>query len=286
MSNEITTTKPAPGTDLLADTESFEHAQRVAKMFSQSELIPPQWRGKVADCTIALVLARQLGESPLAVLQSLYVVNGKAGWAASYVIARANRSGVFRGRINWRVAGTGEALVVTAFATLADTGEVVEVSASMAMAKAEGWTSNKKYTSMPEVMLRYRSAVLLVRLYAPEVMLGYHTEDEITDAGPRVELPAPAALPAEIVEQRAERIARKARSYVPSSPAAAESDAREEARREPSYAAFRAEVARTAGIRDDPAEAMVAATTEDVWTALDTATQAECIARLHRTRRS
>jgi hypothetical protein len=171
----------APSADLLMDPASFEHAQRVAKVFASSVLVPQHLRGKVADCLLALAMARRLNEDPLVVMQSIYVVSGKAGWSAQYMIARANRSGIFSSRINWRVKGKGDDLEVTAFAKLADSSEEVSVAASMAMAKAESWTKNDKYRSMPEHMLRWRSATMLIRLFAPEVMLGFSTVDEIQD---------------------------------------------------------------------------------------------------------
>ena len=157
----------------------FEHSQRVAKMFAASELVPPHLRGKMADCLIAYAIAKRTREEPLVVLQNIYFVSGRAGWSATYMIAKANRSGVFARRINWRVEGEGKNLRVTAFATLADSGEPVEATASMAMAEAEGWTKNSKYRTMPEVMLRYRSATMLIRLFAPEVMMGLPVADEI-----------------------------------------------------------------------------------------------------------
>lgn len=185
--------------DILFNPDQFAHGQRVARMFCDSQLIPQHLRGKIADVTIALLMAKRLGEDPLVVMQSIYIVSGKAGWSAQYMIARANRSGVFRGRINWRVKGEKENLVVTAFGILADTGEEVSIDVSMAMARAEGWTSNKKYQSMPEVMLRYRSATLLIRMYAPDVMLGYSTVEEI-ETEPvepeRVEVVQPNGAPA------------------------------------------------------------------------------------------
>lgn len=157
----------------------FEHSQRVAKMFASSELVPPHMRGKVADCLIAYAIAKRTREEPLVVLQNIYFVSGRAGWSATYMIAKANRSGVFARRINWRIEGEGKNLRVTAFATLADSGEPVEATASMAMAEAEGWTKNTKYRTMPEQMLRYRSATMLIRLFAPEVMMGLPVADEI-----------------------------------------------------------------------------------------------------------
>ncbi len=165
--------------DMLLQKDTFEQAYRAAKLFASSKLVPQHLQGKEADCFIALHIARRMQEDPLMVMQNLYIVSGKPGWAAQYMIARANRSGIFKGRITWDNKGSGETLEVTAKATLAETGEVVSASVNMKMAKAEGWTKNAKYQSMPEHMFKYRSATMLIRLYAPEVMLGYQTIEEI-----------------------------------------------------------------------------------------------------------
>lgn len=183
--------------DLMWSAEGFAHAQRLAKMFSESSLVPDHLRGKVADVTIALLMSKRLREDPLIVMQNMHSVKGKAGWNAQYVIARANKSGVFKGRIGYRETGTPGAddYAVTAFAVLADTGEEVSFTASMAMAKAEGWTSNPKYKSMPQVMLRYRAATFLVRFHAPDVMLGASTVEEIEDVVAAEPLQVESRLP-------------------------------------------------------------------------------------------
>jgi hypothetical protein len=192
------------------ESERFGLMQREARLFASSPLIPQHLRQggpeqAMANCYIALKMARTMGEDPLVVLQNIHVVNGKAGFASQYMIARANSSGVFKGRINWRVDKSDpKNLAVTAFATLADTGELVEFTADMAMATAEGWTKNPKYRTMPEVMLRYRSAAFLVRFYAPDVMLGYHTADEVEDVIAAASMaPSATALTADMLTDQA-----------------------------------------------------------------------------------
>lgn len=165
------------GSDIFATAESFEHAQRVAKVFSSSALVPDHLKKQPADALIAYGIARRLGEDPLVVMQNIYFVSGKPGWSVKYKIARANKAGVFKDQIRWRVEGEGEALKVTAYATLED-GETAEAEASMKMAKAEGWTKNAKYSTMPQHMLKWRSASMLIDLYAPEVMLGLPTIED------------------------------------------------------------------------------------------------------------
>jgi hypothetical protein len=169
--------------DILASRESFEHMQRVAKVFCTSSLIPDHLKkNSGADALLALQIAKRMNEDPVSVMQNIYFVSGKAGWSASYMIARANRSGVFKGPIRWKSEGQGDDLVVTARGRLAEIeGEDVDVSVSMKMAKAEGWVKNPKYGTMAEHMLRWRSATMLIRLYCPEVMMGMPTEDELTD---------------------------------------------------------------------------------------------------------
>lgn len=176
----VQTAAPSAG-GLLANPERFEFGWRAAKLFASSQLVPQHLRDKPQDCFIAIHMAERLGEDPLITMQNIYIVSGRAGWSAQYMIGRANRAGVFKGRINWRIEGKGDGLAVTAFAKLADTEEMVEATATMAMAAAEGWTKNPKYKSMPELMLRYRSATMLVRLYAPDVMLGIPTSEELQD---------------------------------------------------------------------------------------------------------
>lgn len=188
----VTTLVPA---GMFSNPERFDFAQRVAQVFAKSDIVPKHMQ-TLPNCLIAMHMAERLNEDPLTTMQNIMIVSGRPGFMTSYMIARANRSGVFRGRITWARAGEGDKMVVTASAVLADTGEVVTAETSMAMAKAEGWTKNAKYQSMPEHMLRYRSAAMLIRLYCPEVMLGMQTVEELeTPASEAVELPRRGRAP-------------------------------------------------------------------------------------------
>lgn len=176
--------------DIYSDGAAFALAQRWAQAFSASKLVPEHLQGKAADCLVAFALARTMKLEPLTVLQNIHFVKGKPGWSAQFLIARANMSGKFTHGLRWRTEGKGADMSVTCYAHTTD-GEVVDATASMAMAQAEGWTSNSKYKSMPEQMLRYRSATLLVSLYCPEVKFGIPTAEELEDV-------AAAAPPAQV----------------------------------------------------------------------------------------
>lgn len=172
------------GDTMMTDTGRLEHMYRVAQFFAASQIIPAHLRNKPSDCLIALHIADRLKEDPLTVMQAIYIVSGKAGWSSSYMVARLNQSGKITGRMTWKAKGSGADLEVTAQVTDKLTGELFDVPVSMQMAMAEGWVSNKKYTSMPEHMLRWRSATMLIRLYYPEIMLGMQSVEEIETEAP------------------------------------------------------------------------------------------------------
>jgi len=187
----------------------FDHMQRVGKMLAMSPLFPEHLRkgsmeSALANGVLVINMAMRLREDPLTVAQNIYFVGGKPGWNTTYMIAKANMHGVFKDVIDWEVKGKGDSLSVTAFGILKTTGKRVSVTCDMDMAKREGWTKNAKYQSMPEQMLRYRSAAFLIRLYCPEVMIGLPAQVElemevrdITPASEPVTVKANAEAPIE-----------------------------------------------------------------------------------------
>lgn len=194
------------------DPSQLQACDTLAHRLAASPLIPAHYRGDPASVMLAVTIAAQTGMHPLMVMQGTYVVSGKLGWGASMLIALANDSGVFDGPLDWRINGTGADLSVTCFATLAKSKREVSATVSLAMAKAEGWTKNTKYQTMPELMLRYRSATLLTRLYAPGVLFGIPAADENEDvaAAKRTEPvkvtsvaePAPTPAPADALDNK------------------------------------------------------------------------------------
>jgi hypothetical protein len=60
---------------------------------------------------------------------------------------------------------------------------------TIATAKAEGWydAPGSRWRNLPDLMLRYRSATLFVRLFAPEIAAGFQTAEEIVEMQPAVQ---------------------------------------------------------------------------------------------------
>jgi len=163
--------------------EQFNHAQRVAKMLASSNLIPKDFQGNIQNTMIALEIANRIGASPLMVMQNLYIVHGKPSWSSSFIIAAINSSKKFS-PLRFEISGEGLDKGCIAWALENGTNERLESPrVTMAMAKAEGWStkSGSKWVTMPDLMLRYRAASFFGRLYAPEILMGMYTVEEVID---------------------------------------------------------------------------------------------------------
>jgi hypothetical protein len=189
MERSLATLSSSDG--VFASHAAFNHYSQVAALFAQSLFVPKDFQGSMPNCLIALDLAVRMRENPLVVFQNLYVVHGRPGFTAKYMIARAKLYAGWKSSVRWEIEqlepkllqGGFKNLSVTAWA-VDENGERLEATVTMQMAIDDGWTKNTKYKSMPEQMLRWRSASQLINLYAPEVMLGIQTAEELEDDGP------------------------------------------------------------------------------------------------------
>ena len=166
-----------------ASADGFELIQRQAKVLAASDLVPKEFKGNIPNCIIGLEIANRIGASPLAVLQNLYIVHGKPGWSSQFIIAAINSTSKFS-PLRFEMTGEGDKRTCTAWANdLATNDRLESPLVSMKMAKDEGWIdkTGSKWKTMPELMLRYRAATFFGRLYAPEILMGMSTVEEVAD---------------------------------------------------------------------------------------------------------
>jgi len=165
--------------------------QRQSQALAASTLVPKDFQNNLPNCIIALEMAQRTGASPLMVMQNLYVVHGRPSWSAQFLIATWNKCGRFT-PIQYTFEGeeNTDQWGCRAQSTDKATGEeIVGPLITIALSKAEGWyaRSGSKWQTMPEQMLRYRSASWLIRTQAPEISMGLYSSDELADSGRAVE---------------------------------------------------------------------------------------------------
>jgi hypothetical protein len=174
----------------LLDPQMFSQFKEISKMLATSTMVPKHFQGasNVGNCMIALETAHRLKTPVFMLMQKMYIVSGKVGYEATFVIAMINKSGLFS-PLRWRFEGEGNDLTCYCYATDLSTKKKAEAKCSVALAKAEGWwsKSGSKWPTMTEQMLQYRSAAFFGRLYAPDVIMGMHTADELQDVNGQVE---------------------------------------------------------------------------------------------------
>ena len=177
--------------------EKYNSATRQKELVKNPEAL--------ANCAIALDMASRLNANPIMVMQNIYVIEGSPSWSSQWIIACVNKSGRFS-PLQFRIEDLGEQeeqyeefawlsgkkqssikkavirnLVCVAHAKSLDTGEVVESApVSMELAVKEGWygKNGSKWQTMPEVMLRYRAASFFGRVYAPDLLMGFQSQEE------------------------------------------------------------------------------------------------------------
>lgn len=216
LPNEAKMPQIAPG---FGSLQSYELMLRTAKLLSSSTLVPAAYRAHddkkvenknaIPNCVIALNMACRMGADPLMVMQNLYVVEGRPSWSSQWIIAAINGCGRFsplrfeirslgekeveysvtewvnRERSTKKLKATVQNIECVAWAIEKESGEkITSPAVNVEMAVKEGWygKNGSKWQTMPEVMLRYRTASFFGKLYAPELLMGLQTVEEIQDA--------------------------------------------------------------------------------------------------------
>lgn len=167
--------------------ENFALLQRVAGMLSDSDLVPAIYKGKMANCMIALNMAERLRADPLMVMQNLYIVQGKPGWSATFKIATFNQNGGFsKLRYEWKGEANTPEWGCRAWAIEKLTNERLDGPwITWKLANDEGWVnkSGSKWKTMPLKMFMYRAGAWFVDVYAPELSMGLPATEDLEDSG-------------------------------------------------------------------------------------------------------
>lgn len=175
---------------------------------NQGNVIGENNPNATANCLIALNMANRMGYDPLMIMQNLYIIEGRPAWSSQFIIAAINACGKFsplrfeivnhgmtdveytvtqgygKNKTSENVKTQIENVSCVAWAIEKATGERIEsAKIDMVMAVKEGWyqKNGSKWQTMPDQMLRYRAAAFFGRIYAPEILMGIYSADEVRD---------------------------------------------------------------------------------------------------------
>ena len=184
------------------DADTFQSAYKMAVALSKTALVPKQFQGKPEDCLVALDYARRLGITPTAIMPHLFCVYGTPSMSVQMMIALVNRSGKFT-RVAWdegtdgtiKYAGLGGKTVeipnlyaCAYFTELSTKTKIISPRVDMQMALINGWLTKghdknqlSPWEKIPQTMLRWRSASMLIKATCPELTLGLESTEDVRD---------------------------------------------------------------------------------------------------------
>ena len=185
--------------------QTFEQALTFCDYLADSDLVPKDFKGKPANCLIAMQWGAELGLKPLQALQNLAIINGRPALWGDAVIALV-RSSPLCEYVNESDDGK------TATCAVKRRGEPEQVRTfSMADAQAAGLSGKSgPWTQYPKRMRQMRARAFALRDVFPDVLRGLAVAEELMDAPPPAErimgaadvvtqqptaLPAPATWP-------------------------------------------------------------------------------------------
>lgn len=191
---------------LLMDMAAMDRLERIADiMASGKTTVPQHLRGSKGDCFAISLQSMQWGMNPFAVAQKTHLVNGTLGYEAQLVAAVINNSGLVTSRFQfdwygpwdkvigkfavkrgekgeYRVPGwtfaDEEGCGVRVWATLK--GEENPRTLELLLAQARTRNSTL-WADDPKQQLAYLAQKRWARLFAPDVILGVYSADELQE---------------------------------------------------------------------------------------------------------
>lgn len=184
----ITVTKMQTETalNMFASQESFNTGYKMAQILAASTIVPRTFQNNIGNTMIAIDMAQRMHTNPLMVMQNIYIVNGQPSWAAKFLVACINASGLYATSLRYEFVGERHKDSWGCYAYAIDKqGEVIKGSTvTVGQAKKKGWhnKNGSNWEADPEQMLRYRAATRFHDAYCPQISCGLATKEELEDA--------------------------------------------------------------------------------------------------------
>lgn len=181
-SNELVEVKQS---NELAQVMPMEKMFEMAKMLSKSTIVPTQYQNREENCYIAIEMAQRTGMPVMSIMQNLYVIQGKPSWSGQAVSSMIRNSPQFKDvELHYVGQENTDSWGAYVTATRVSNGQKLKGgTVTILTAKKEGWYSKggSKWQTMPELMLAYRAYAWFGRVYAPELMMGLQSREEVED---------------------------------------------------------------------------------------------------------
>lgn len=180
MSNEIKQYHST--TDMVMDHQAMNSMQVLAGMMAEGRAtVPKHLQNAPSDCLAIIMQAAQWRMNPYAVAQKTHIVSGTLGYEAQLINAVIQASGAIHGRFHYEYGGnwpSGNDAWVRCGATPFGESEIQWgeplYPSTVTTKNSPLWKTNPKQQSA------YLAVKYWARLYAPGVILGVYSHDELS----------------------------------------------------------------------------------------------------------
>ena len=176
MGNEL---KKVDGLELKSFDQLFDLSDRLSKA---GHLLPGCYKEKPGAVLATILKGRELGFSTMASFSALFVItvggDSKIGIYADAMLALLGNRGY---KYEWVTTNGDEATIKLSYPGKKD----FELSYTMAQAASAKLSTKDIWVRYPDAMLRARATSAAARAYAPEVVHGIYTKEELDDMQPQ-----------------------------------------------------------------------------------------------------
>lgn len=234
------TALPPAGTFTLVP-RTLEEAMHFAKLISQSDLVPKDYREKPANCLVAMQWGMELGLHPLQAIQNIAVINGRPSMWGDAMLALVRASPLCEYvHETYLTDGTAEIRTKRRGDPKEHVGTFSDEDAKTAqlLGKEGSWRTN------PKRMKRMRARAFMLRDVYTDVLRGIAMAEELMDFPPEKDVTPARPEPQMPREKSTEPTAAEGAQHIDA--------ASPEAKAEPEAKAVEGEHIPAADVKKDP----------------------------------
>jgi len=178
---EVRPERPA----VIMHPQTVREAMDFAKLLSDSDLVPKDYKGKPGNIVAALQYGSEVGLPPMAALKSIAVINGRASLWGDGAIAVVMTHPAYEWHQEMDVAAIDKAGAATFTIKRRGQPKPHTVTYTVELAKkAHLWGKQGPWTDHPARMLQLRARGWALRDVFPDALAGLSLAEESLDSGP------------------------------------------------------------------------------------------------------
>lgn len=158
------------------EPQDLDQAVFLSKMLAKSTLLPPEIKNE-ADVFMIGITGHDLGLTFTQAIRGIYVVKGRPSLSSDLMISLVYQSG--KAEYVHLVESSDQ--LATYETKRKGSPAPVSISYTIEMAKRAGLTGGETWKKHTEDMLRHRCASKLARAVYPDVIMGFHTPEELAE---------------------------------------------------------------------------------------------------------